>query len=745
MESTGPLELPDGSQLGILGIAGDSIVPQSLERRAAGMESQPVLVPLEVSPDEIEEIPPDVDPLTGIPETRGTNNNLTLKLANNSEAPLLLDIDRNGRLEALTDGILIIRHMWGYSGEFLVQSAVAPDGTRTDAAEITSYIDELIDELGLVLDVDGDGKLMPGTDALLIIRYLWGSSGELLIQGAIGPGATRNTAKEVTAYLDELLSMTVTPEGENQAPVLEPVGDLEVMPGGRLEVQLQATDPDGDGIIFSLGNSEDLPAGMLEGNGTLVFTPTIDELGTYNFTVIASDGELEATREVTLKVIPDTVTTTRISGAIQNTKAEPLAGVPIELGNLRTVTAADGSFTIEITGTLSDDTLKVRGEKIAGDLTYPFIAEKLPLLLGRDPLTGVNNVISRPIFLPAIDIDNGVKIDPSVDTMVTTDAIPGAEVFVAAGTLKSMDGGLFTGQLSITEVPRDLTPASLPENLLPDVVVTVQPGEMVFTTPAPLSMPNEAGYDPGTEMDLWSINPETGAFERVGTGEVSADGSKINTIKGGIRNSSWHFFVPPPDVPIDPEDNPRNQDDESRCCEMTAPGTSEVELHSGAVLESHDLVPYQSLGASRGLTLSYDSLRADPRPIRHFGYANVQADQNRRLVAELAISRGDFEFQVPGFAGADYGLELVENPDGSVLLIDGDGDELLFEASATGDGYESPPGDFSTLKRLPKGTFQRTMKDRTVYSFNGQNQLARMVDRNGNKTKYVYREGVRFL
>ncbi len=576
MGSTGPLELPDGSRLGLLGIAGDSIVPQSLEGRSAGVESQAVLVPLEVSPDEIEEIPPDVDPLTGIPETGGTNNNLTLKLANNSEAPLLLDIDRNGRVEAWTDGIMIVRHLWGYSGESVVLYAVAPDGTRTDAAEITSYLDKL----GLVLDVDGDGELMHQTDGAMIFRYLLGFSGVFLVHNVIGPGATRDTVEEVTAYLDELKSMTVTPpaenqapvlepvgdlevmpggrlevqlqatdpdgdpikfflgnssalptgmlegngilvftptidelgtysftiiasdgeleateevtlkvipdtvvtpeppaenqapvlepvgdlevmpggrlevqlqatdpdgdpitfslgnssalptgmlEGngilvftptidelgtysftiiasdgeleateevtlkvipdtvvtpeppaENQAPVLEPVGDLEVMPGGRLEVQLQATDPDGDPITFSLGNSSALPTGMLEGNGILVFTPTIDELGTYSFTIIASDGELEATEEVTLKVIPDTVTTTRISGTIQNTEEEPLASVPIELGDLQTVTAADGSFTIEITGTLSDDTLKVRGEEIAGDLTYPFVAEKLP-------------------------------------------------------------------------------------------------------------------------------------------------------------------------------------------------------------------------------------------------------------------------------------------------------------------------------------------------------------------------------
>ncbi|MFM8004589.1 MAG: hypothetical protein ACKO86_06505, partial [Dolichospermum sp.] len=98
----------------------------------------------------------------------------------------------------------------------------------------------------------------------------------------------------------------------------------------------------------------------------------------------------------------------------------------------------------------------------------------------------------------------------------------------------------YTGQLSITTVPTELTRAALPENLRPDLVVTIQPGEMVFTNPAPLSLPNLAGYAPGTEMDLWSINPVTGDFDDVGTGRVSNDGTVIETIDGGIRNSSWH-------------------------------------------------------------------------------------------------------------------------------------------------------------------------------------------------------------
>jgi YD repeat-containing protein len=73
------------------------------------------------------------------------------------------------------------------------------------------------------------------------------------------------------------------------------------------------------------------------------------------------------------------------------------------------------------------------------------------------------------------------------------------------------------------------------------------------------------------------------------------------------------------------------------------------------------------------------------------------------------------------------------------LLIDGDGQELLFKASLTTPGtYTDPTGDFSTLKQLGNGTFERRLKDGTVYLFNANNQLADMKDRQGNHTQYLY-------
>ena len=58
-------------------------------------------------------------------------------------------------------------------------------------------------EGSLEYDVDGNGVQSPFTDGLLLIRYLFGFSGDALISGAIGSGAERDTAAEVEAYIEE--------------------------------------------------------------------------------------------------------------------------------------------------------------------------------------------------------------------------------------------------------------------------------------------------------------------------------------------------------------------------------------------------------------------------------------------------------------------------------------------------------------------------------------------------------------
>ena len=59
----------------------------------------------------------------------------------------LLDIDANGRVDALTDGLVILRYMFGYSGDALINGAIAEDASRVTSAEIEAYLEALIPEL----------------------------------------------------------------------------------------------------------------------------------------------------------------------------------------------------------------------------------------------------------------------------------------------------------------------------------------------------------------------------------------------------------------------------------------------------------------------------------------------------------------------------------------------------------------------------------------------------------------------
>ena len=108
------------------------------------------------------------------------------------------DVDESQAAQPLTDGLLVIRHLFGFSGNALTAGAVASLAGRGSSEDITVFLTDADAEL----DIDGNGKSEPLTDGLLLIRYLFGFSGEALISGAIGSGAERNTAAAVEAYIE---------------------------------------------------------------------------------------------------------------------------------------------------------------------------------------------------------------------------------------------------------------------------------------------------------------------------------------------------------------------------------------------------------------------------------------------------------------------------------------------------------------------------------------------------------------
>jgi len=117
-----------------------------------------------------------------------------------------LDVDGNGGYDALTDGILILRYMFGQRTDpQLTAGAVGAGATRTTADAITSYLDDA----GDTLDVDGNGSVDALTDGILILRYLFGQTTDpQLTQGAVGAGASRTTAAQISSYLQPMVPVS---------------------------------------------------------------------------------------------------------------------------------------------------------------------------------------------------------------------------------------------------------------------------------------------------------------------------------------------------------------------------------------------------------------------------------------------------------------------------------------------------------------------------------------------------------
>ncbi|MDC0172196.1 M12 family metallo-peptidase [Gammaproteobacteria bacterium] len=112
-----------------------------------------------------------------------------------------LDIDGNGQYDALTDGLLLLRGMFGLDGSALVTGTIASDAAYTESVDIESRIAIL----GDLADIDGNGTIDALTDGLLTLRYLFGLEGETLIAGVVASDATRVTALEIEAHLKTLM------------------------------------------------------------------------------------------------------------------------------------------------------------------------------------------------------------------------------------------------------------------------------------------------------------------------------------------------------------------------------------------------------------------------------------------------------------------------------------------------------------------------------------------------------------
>lgn len=107
------------------------------------------------------------------------------------------DFDQSGNLDALTDGLLLLRYAFGLRNESLTSGAISAESALSQA-EVESNIEQALS----IADIDNSGAVDALTDGLMLLRYAFGLRGESLISGAVSTQGMRNTATNIEAYIE---------------------------------------------------------------------------------------------------------------------------------------------------------------------------------------------------------------------------------------------------------------------------------------------------------------------------------------------------------------------------------------------------------------------------------------------------------------------------------------------------------------------------------------------------------------
>jgi len=107
------------------------------------------------------------------------------------------DFDKNSTLDALTDGLLLLRYTFGLRGENLTNSAISSESTLTP-----EEVEANVEQAASIADIDNNSSLDALTDGLLFLRYAFGLRGDSLVNNAVASSATRTSAEDIEAYIE---------------------------------------------------------------------------------------------------------------------------------------------------------------------------------------------------------------------------------------------------------------------------------------------------------------------------------------------------------------------------------------------------------------------------------------------------------------------------------------------------------------------------------------------------------------
>lgn len=204
-----------------------------------------------------------------------------------------LDIDGNREIDALTDGLLVLRHMFGLTGNSLISGVIGANAEHSSAEEIQTRISNL----GFSVDIDNNGDVDALTDGLIILRYLFGLRGDVLVAGVVSSTGQRVDVVDLESHLLGLATLYT-------APLITSSPNFKIPENQKPIGTIKASGMRYKNLNFSLSGSDSGDISISD-VGLLSFNSTADYevKAFYSLKLKVSDGITEVEQDITVTVV----------------------------------------------------------------------------------------------------------------------------------------------------------------------------------------------------------------------------------------------------------------------------------------------------------------------------------------------------------------------------------------------------------------------------------------------------------
>lgn len=148
----------------------------------------------------VDDLPSTVLSFSAITTTVGydfAGESYVLELA---ETDASWDFDGSGEADALTDGLIMLRYSFGLRGESMAEGAMHPESVMS-----VEQVEQRMVSASKIADIDNDGQIDALTDGLLLLRHLFAVGDEGLTHGAVGSKASRKTGTAIRGHLKKYM------------------------------------------------------------------------------------------------------------------------------------------------------------------------------------------------------------------------------------------------------------------------------------------------------------------------------------------------------------------------------------------------------------------------------------------------------------------------------------------------------------------------------------------------------------